>query len=233
MGTILKWSIHKTWIIEGEKKVLNAAMFSRAIVHPRGAQVCIQLLNPRDEVVNISKSTTIVRMELLPVDSVTTVNKKLSGISRVTDAQSDNRWKIVNRSGDRLNLQKEDQLFALLLEYHDLFAKGPNDFGRTGKIKHRFDTGGSPPIRQPVRRIPPFRKCQGKEFLREMLNKKVIERSDSPWASLVVLVQKKDGTTQFCVDYWKVNAVTRKEAYFLPRIDDTVDSLAGSKWFSH
>ena len=95
-------------------------------------------------------------MKLLPVDSVTTVNKKVRGISRVTDFESDNLWKIVNRSGDRLNLQEQDQLFILLLEYHDLFAKGPNDFGRTGKIKHRFDTEESPPICQPVRRIPPF-----------------------------------------------------------------------------
>ena len=49
-----------------------------------------QLLNPRDEVVNISKGTTIARMELLPVDSVTTLNKEVRGISRVTDAQFDN-----------------------------------------------------------------------------------------------------------------------------------------------
>ena len=57
-------------------------------------------------------------MELLPVDSVTVVNRKVRGISRVTDAQCDNLLK-----GDRLNLQQQDQLFALLLEYHDLFVK--------------------------------------------------------------------------------------------------------------
>ena len=164
--------------------------------------------------------------------SVTTVNKKVRRISRVTDSQCDNLWKIVNRPGDRLNLQQQNQLFALLLEYHDLFAEGPNDFGRTGKIKHRIDTGESPPIRQPVCRIPPFCKCQTKELLREMLDKNVIKTSNSPWASPVILVQKKDGTTRFCVDYRKVNAVTRKDAYPLPRVDDILDTLAGSKWFS-
>ena len=232
MGTIRKWSVHKTWIVEGEKKVCNAAMVARAVVQPQGAQVPLRLLNPRDEVVNISKGTTIARMELLPVDSVTTVNKKVRGISRVTDAQCDNLWKIVNRSGDRLNLQQQDQLFALLLEYHDLFDEGRNDFGRTGKIKHRIDTGESPPFREPVRRIPPFHKCQAKELLREMLDKNVIKTSNSPLASPLVLVQKKYGTTRFCVDYQKVNAVTRKDAYPLPRVDDTLDTLAGSKWFS-
>ena len=146
-------------------------MVARAVVQPQSAQVPIRLLNLRDKVINISKSTAIARMELLPVDSVTTVNKKVRRNSRVTDAECDNLWKIVNRSGDRLNLQQQDQRFTLLLEYHDPFAKGPSDFGRTDKIKHRIDTEESPPIRQPVRRILPFCNSQAKELLNEMLDK--------------------------------------------------------------
>ena len=65
-----------------------------------------------------------------------------------------------------------------------------------------------------------------------MLDKNVIKTSNSPWTSPIVFVQKKDGTTRFCVDYRKVNAVTRKDAYPLPRVDDTLNTLAGSKWFS-
>ena len=56
--------------------------------------------------------------------------------------------------------------------------------------------------------------------------------SSSPWASPVVLVRKKDGSTCFCIDYRKVNAVTHKDAYPLPRVDDTQDTLAGTKWFT-
>ena len=65
-----------------------------------------------------------------------------------------------------------------------------------------------------------------------MMRRGIIEKSASPWASPIVLVQKKDGTTRFCVDYRKLNNVSRKDAYPLPRIDDTLDTLAGSKWFS-
>ena len=65
-----------------------------------------------------------------------------------------------------------------------------------------------------------------------MLESGVVERSTSPWASPIVLVKKKDGTVRFCVDYRKVNNITRKDAYPLPRIDTTLDTLSGSQWFS-
>ena len=62
--------------------------------------------------------------------------------------------------------------------------------------------------------------------------KDVIRPSSSPWASPVVLVKKRHGTHRFCVDYRKLNAVTRKDAYPIPRIDDTLDTLPGAAWFS-
>ena len=60
----------------------------------------------------------------------------------------------------------------------------------------------------------------------------MVSPSTSPWASTIVLVKKKDGGTRFCVDYCKLNDVTRKDAYPLPRIDETLDALAGAKLFS-
>ena len=65
-----------------------------------------------------------------------------------------------------------------------------------------------------------------------MLAKGIIQESCSPWASPIVLVTKKDGTTRFCVDYRKVNTLTQKDAYLLPRIDETLDALSGSQLFS-
>ena len=70
------------------------------------------------------------------------------------------------------------------------------------------------------------------KLVEEMLHNDVIKPSTSPWASSVVLIHKKDRSTRMCIDYRKPNAVTRKDAYPLPRIDDALDALSGSKWFS-
>ena len=63
-----------------------------------------------------------------------------------------------------------------------------------------------------------------------MLEAGLIEPSQSPWASPVVL--KKDGTNWFCVDYQRLNTVTVKDAYPLPLVEDCLDTMAGTAWFS-
>ena len=65
-----------------------------------------------------------------------------------------------------------------------------------------------------------------------MLDQGVIQHSQSPWASPIVLVAKQDGTTRFCVDYRKLNTVTKMDVFPLPRIDDSIDILSHSRYFS-
>ncbi|KRX27304.1 Transposon Ty3-G Gag-Pol polyprotein [Trichinella nelsoni] len=65
-----------------------------------------------------------------------------------------------------------------------------------------------------------------------MLKRDVVEMASSPWASLIVLVKKKDGLCRFCVDYQQLNTLIRKDAHPLLRIDYTLDALAGAQWSS-
>ena len=131
-----------------------------------------------------------------------------------------------------LEPQQKEVFYQLLVSYADVIAESPTDLGQTDCLQHSIDTGDTPPIRQPVRRLPPQRRSEVQQLLQGMLQSGVIEPSRSPWASPIVLVKKKDGSTRFCVDYRKVNGVTRRDAYPLPRIDATLDTLSGSEWFS-
>ena len=65
-----------------------------------------------------------------------------------------------------------------------------------------------------------------------MLDQGAIQHSDIPWSSPVVLVKKKVGSARFCIDYRKVNEVTRKDAYPLPQVENTLDTLGGLKYLT-
>ena len=119
----------------------------------------------------------------------------------------------------------------LLAKFSDVFSAGPHDLGCTDLVKHHIDTGSSKPVRQPPRRLPWAKREDAEKCIQEM-QERVIEPSSSPWSSPVVLVQKKDGTNRFCVDYRRLNEVTHKDSYPLPRIDDTIDALSRVEWFS-
>jgi len=121
------------------------------------------------------------------------------------------------------------QLHNLLLEFQDIFSRGPHDLGRTGVTKYKINTGNAPPVRQHPRRLPFAQREEAFKAVEEMHAQGIIEPSTSPWASPG---KKKDGGTRFCVDYRKLNELTKKDSYPLPRVDTTLDALSGSSWFS-
>jgi len=104
--------------------------------------------------------------------------------------------------------------------------------GNCGILKHVINIKDSDPIKRAPRRIPLHLKEEVNRIIEEMKSQGVIEESQSPWASPVVLVKKKDGSVRFCVDYRKLNAVTVKDSYPLPHIEDILDQLSGNSWFS-
>jgi len=65
-----------------------------------------------------------------------------------------------------------------------------------------------------------------------MLRAGVIQESTSEWSSAPVLIRNRDGNVRWCIDYRKLNDVTVKDVFPLPLIDDCLDTLAGSVWFS-
>ena len=96
---------------------------------------------------------------------------------------------------------------------------------------HRIETSGNPVFQHPYRAGPEARRVEQEEVDR-MLKMGVIEPSNAEWASPVVLIPKPDGSTRFCVDYRKVNALTARDVYPLPRMDECLDSLGEASYFT-
>ena len=124
------------------------------------------------------------------------------------------------------------QLAELLTKFSDIFASSFLDLGRTRLIQHEIDTGDARPIKQRPYWASNSQRVEIDRHTSNMLDQHIIQVSASPWSSPVVLVKKKDGTTRFCEDYRKLNTVTRKDSFPLPRIDDALHSLSCSKFFS-
>ncbi|XP_049897830.1 uncharacterized protein LOC126388653 [Epinephelus moara] len=137
---------------------------------------------------------------------------------------------LTNRSD--LSEQQQEELRTLLLKWNKVFAQHDEDFGRTDLVQHQIHTGDAAPVRERYRPLPPLMYKEMKTLLAGMLEKGVIRESCSPWAAPIVLVRKKDGSWRFCVDYRKLNAVTHKDAFPLPRIEETLTSLTQAEWFT-
>ena len=138
---------------------------------------------------------------------------------------------LADEATQKLNPSEATLVHKLIASYQDIFLDPDGKLGSPYLVTHTIDTGDAKPIKQPVRRLPIHRRAIADAEVDKMLEQGVIEPSSSPWASPIVLVTKKDGSTRCCVDYRKLNQVTQKVAYPLPRIDESLDTLSGAKWF--
>lgn len=139
---------------------------------------------------------------------------------------------LAGRVSQDLSVQDQARFVDLLSDFSDLFDVSGAPLGSCTTVTHTIQTENSPPVHCRPYRVSQAERRVIQDHVREMLSHGIIQESNSPWSSPVVLVRKKDGTWRFCVDYRKLNSVTVKDVYPLPRIDDTLDSLHGARYFS-
>ena len=122
---------------------------------------------------------------------------------------------------------------SVVNEFPDVFPDELPGLPPDREIEFAFDLapGTEPVSKAPYRMVPVEMKELAKQ-LQELIEKKVIRPSVSPWGAPILFVKKKDGSMRLCIDYRELNKLTIKNKYPLPRIDDLFDQLKGAKFFS-
>ena len=123
--------------------------------------------------------------------------------------------------------------FKTSLNNMGLFALDSWDLGCTSVVKHTIKLTDYTPFKEKYRCIPPHQYEEVKKHLHEMLEIGAIRQSNSPLASAVVLICKKDGSLLFCIDLHKLNNRNVNDVYSLPHIKETMDCLNGARTLPH
>ena len=202
-----------------------------------GIYVGRTLIPPQHDQAKVCIVNTLLKPQLLTkgtcLGNLQTAN--IIESAGLEEAQQDSESvvpKLMGNLPDELNAEQRASVRNLLTQYEDIFSKNEFDIGRTHLVEYNIDTGDSRPIRQPLRRQPLKHLDAIDENVEAMAKHGIIEPAASPWASNVVIVSKKDGSLRFCVDYRSVNAVTYKDSYPLPLIDNCLNAMSGAAWFS-
>ena len=120
----------------------------------------------------------------------------------------------------------------MLLEHHNIFSLDKNEIGCTDTAEHVIELLDTEPFKERFRCIAPPLVEEVREHIQEMLDGGAIRPSQSPWCNAVVLVRKKDGGLRFCIDFRRLNRQTKKDAFPLPRMQETMESMVGARLFS-
>jgi 3-methyladenine DNA glycosylase AlkC/predicted aspartyl protease len=134
--------------------------------------------------------------------------------------------------GDNLTKEQLQDLARLFKRHLDAFSLR-GELGRTDIVQHEIELApGAKPFKEPVRRHPAAHQREADRQVEEMLLKGIIEPSSSPWASEYVMVRKKTGDWRICVDFRRLNSVTKKNSFPLPNIEECIETLSGQAYFS-
>ena len=201
-------------------------MLGHCLSTVHGGKVTMEVTNTSPGPITLFQGTRVAHYT--PLDAVHVVDTAQPILLQPTSSPADVD---VDLSHSPLSIHQKDKLKALLTRFSNVFSCAGEPLGQTTVVKHDIEVTGFP-IRQRTCRLPVALKEVVHQEVQGMLSSGVIRPSSSPWNSPLVLIKKKDGTWRFCIDFRKVNAITHRDAYPLPRIDETLDSLAHASVFT-
>ena len=211
------------------------------LVKSRKKTIPVRLINPTECTIHVKKDTLVGYSSPVKRKSTSDVKghvpekPKVAITDDMIQAKIDGLPDYLKSLFDdmsHLSMEEKYKYVELINLNKDVFQDPEGPLGYTDLAEHTIDTGTEKPVKERLRRADIGKRKIVEDETEKMLKAGVIEPSTSPWASPIVLVTKKDGTVRFCVDYRRLNAITKCDAYPLPRIDDTLDALSGMKFFS-
>lgn len=137
----------------------------------------------------------------------------------------------LKKSKDLWSNKQYAALIALLKKYHAIWNQD-RCLSATRDAVHRIDVTDARPFVSSPYALGPDQLIECRKEVKKMLDLGVIRPSASPWASPIVMVPKPDGSIRFCIDYRRLNKITVRDAYPLPRIDTCLETAAGHIWYS-
>jgi len=199
--------------------------------------VPIQVVNLSLEEVELQKQTYIGEASPIGNGDVVQRDVEINRVLKEPKVEPQKFEEYLHEKLAHLKTAERRTLEPVLRKYKHLFyGLGSTQLGCTNQVEHSTGTGDAKPIKRSPYQIPHALKSVVDEHIDDMLQKEIIEASMSPWSSSIVLVQKKSRDNsikyRFCIDYRALNAVTKPDAYPIPNIVDTLDSLGQSKIFS-
>ena len=228
-------SVYGTALIEPVEGQDREMIMARSVVNADKPTLPVRIFNLGTDSRKLKPGTTIGHMTPIEEDEICEEDSVGQEIDEdFLDEVPEHLKDLLARSIKYLSPTDAKRVRDLLIRYQHIFSTGEGDLGRTDRGAHDIKTAPeAKTIRERARRVPASQQKEIDEHVRKMREQGIVKPSNSPWASPVVLVNKKDGSRRFCVDYRKLNQAMIKDAYPLPRIDDTLDALGGAVWFLH
>ena len=216
----------ETLVIEPGHKESESIVWGRAIVTEQNGRVPMRVCNPSMENTTLHAGTTIGEAETLPAQPVLAVVTDDVMTAEVTNVCNQNET--INELVDRAEISEREKalLRQMLHQYKQVFSID-GELGKYEEKLFKIDTGNAAPIRSMPRPVPHHKKVEVDRQIDEMLERGLIAPSNSEWASPILMVKKKDGSLRFCIDYRRVNDVTKHDSFPLPNIHDCLSSLNG------
>ena len=131
-----------------------------------------------------------------------------------------------------MTCEQQSRFINIIYDHPEVFSLHDEDLGFCNKIKHTIPMTLDRPVYLPHCTIPPQLLGEVHKFLDTWLRQGIIRPSQSPYASQVVIVRKKSGEIHLCMDYRKLNSITVRDAFPLPRINEALQAVHSSNWFS-